>query len=326
MKPIKHKRATIVGIFIFLAIVILIVAVFTLGSQKKTFVKVITVKAIFDDVSGLQTGNNVWLSGVKIGTVKKMTFTKDAMVEVDMHIDDRIAPLIHKDAKAKVSSNGLMGNKIIVIFGGSRSSPVVHDNDYLLPEKPVSTEDMLATLQKNNQNLLAITSNFSDISKKIAAGEGTIGELLHNDTIARDLRRTILALQSTVSSFKITALKSQEVMNNLSDFTAQLNKKGTLINDLVTDTILFNNLRGTVTQLREVSYTASQITENIKNASDQLNNKNSAAGSLLNDEELAARLKKTIINLEAASKNLNEDLLALQHNFLLRGYFKEKEK
>src|SRR4051794_23405932 len=318
MKAIKHKRATIVGIFIFLAIAILIVAVFTLGGQKKTFVRVITVKTVFDDVSGLQTGNNVWLSGVKIGTIKKMTFTNNAMVEVDMSIDDRISPLIHKDAKAKVSSNGLMGNKIVVIFGGTKSAPVVHNNDYLVPEKPISTEDMLATLQANNKNLLVITSNFSDISKNLSAGQGAIGQLLHNDTMARTLRRTLLALQSTVSNFKTTAAKSQDVMNNLTAFTAQLNKEGTSINNLVTDTVIFNNLRGTITQLREVSYTASQITDNINNASEQLNNKNNAAGMLLNDQDVAARLKTTITNLEAASKNLNEDLLALQHNFLLK--------
>jgi phospholipid/cholesterol/gamma-HCH transport system substrate-binding protein len=323
MKAIKNKRATIVGIFIFLALAILIVTVFTLGSQQKTFVKVITVKAIFDDVSGLQRGNNVWLSGVKIGTIRKLAFTSDAMVEVDMNIDERIAPLIHKDARAEVSSNGLMGNKIVVISGGTRSSPVVHDNDFLLPEKPVSTEDMLATLQANNKNLLAITSNFSDISKKISAGQGTIGELLHNDTIARDIRRTLLALQSTVLNFKATAAQSQKVMSNLTDFTAQLNKQGTLINNLITDTVMFNDLRGTVMQLKEVSQTASDITNNIKNASEQLNNKNGPAGVLLNDEEVAARLRNTIANLEAASKNLNEDLIALQHNFFLRGYFKK---
>jgi phospholipid/cholesterol/gamma-HCH transport system substrate-binding protein len=243
-----------------------------------------------------------------------------------MNIDERVAPLRHKDAKAKVSSNGLMGNKIVVIFGGTRSSPVVHDNDFLLPEKPVSTEDMLATLQANNKNLLVITSNFSDISKKLSAGQGTLGQLLNNDTIARYIRHTLHTLESAVSNFQTTASQSQKVMNNLADFTAQLNKKGTLINDLVTDTVMVNNLRGTVTQLREVSYTASQITDDIKSASDQLNNKNSAAGALLNDEEVATRLKNTIANLEAASKNLNEDLLALQHNFFLRGYFKNKPK
>jgi phospholipid/cholesterol/gamma-HCH transport system substrate-binding protein len=322
MKAIRPKRATIVGIFIFVALAILVVLVFTLGGQKKTFVKVVTVKTIFDDVSGLQTGNNVWLSGVKIGTIKRMTFTNNAMVEVDMNIDDRVAPLIHKDAKAKVSSNGLMGNKIVVIFGGTNAAPVVHNNDYLLPEKPISTEDMLATLQANNKNLLTITSNFSDISKNLSAGQGLLGQLLHNDTMARTLRRTLLTLQSTVSTFKTTAMQSQQVASNLSDFTAKLNKEGTLLNDLVTDTIMINNLRGTISQLREVSYTASQITANMNNATEQLNNKNNAAGMLLNDQEVAARLKNTIINLEAASKNLNEDMLAVQHNFFLRGYFK----
>jgi len=177
-------------------------------------------------------------------------------------------------------------------------------------------------LQANNKNLLAITSNFSDISKKILEGQGVIGELLHNDTMARNLRHTLLALQSTVSNFKATAVKSQEIVGNLSDFTAQLNKQGTMLHDLVTDTIMVNNLRGTITQLREVSYTASQITGNIKNTSDQLNDKNNVAGALLNDPELAARLKNTIANLEAASKHLNEDMLAVQHNFFLRGYFK----
>jgi len=64
----------------------------------------------------------------------------------------------------------------------------------------------------------------------------------------------------------------------------------------------------------------------LQQAQQQLNNRNNAAGALLNDEELAVRLKNTITNLEAASKNLNEDLLALQHNFFLRGYFKNKSK
>ncbi|HXL57694.1 MAG TPA: MlaD family protein, partial [Chitinophagaceae bacterium] len=266
-----------------------------------------------------------WLAGVKIGTIKKLSLIRDAGVEVTMNIDDRVAPLIHKDSKAKISSNGLMGNKIVVIYGGTKNSPPVGQNDFLLSEKPINTEDMLATLQANNKNLLEITTNFKDITKKITAGEGTIGALLNDSSIAKNLRSSILGLRSTVSNFKITAVESQKLVKNLIDFTAQLNKKGTLMNDLTTDTTIFNNLRGTIAQLREVSVTASQITNDIKNATSQLNKKDNAAGTLLNDNELATRLKNTITNLETSSKNLNEDLIALQHNFLLRGYFKKKK-
>jgi len=326
MKAIKSKRSIIVGIFIFLGLIILIVTVFTLGGQKKTFAKAIQVKAVFEDVSGLQRGNNVWLAGVKIGTINKLAFIRDVGVEVTMNIDDRVVPFIHKDCKAKISSNGLMGNKIVVIYGGTKNSPAVQKNDMLISESPISTEDMLAVLQVNNKNLLAITSSFKDISKKIANGEGTIGKLLHDTTIAGDLHSSILTLRSTVSSFKSTAVQSQKVMDNLSDFSANLNKEGTLINDLVTDTTVFNSLRGTVTQLREVSYTTSQITDDLQNATAQLNKKDNAVGALLNDEELAVRLKNTITTLEAASKNLNEDLIALQHNFFLKGYFKKKKE
>jgi phospholipid/cholesterol/gamma-HCH transport system substrate-binding protein len=326
MKAIKNKRAIIVGIFIFIGLVILIVTVFTLGGQKKTFVKAVPVKAVFDDVGGLQPGNNVWLSGVKIGTIKRLIFTRNTAVEVTMNIDDRVVPLIRKDSKAKISSNGLMGNKIVVIYGGTKASPPVGKNDYLMSEKPINTEDMLAILQANNKNLLEITTHFKDITKKISDGEGTIGALLNDASIANNLRSAILTLQSAVSNFKTTAVQSQKVIDNLRDFTAQLNKKGTLMNDFVTDTVIFNNLRGTVDRLREVASTAAQITGDIKNATSQLNKKNNAAGALLSDDELAASLKNTVTNLEAGSKNLNEDLIALQHNFLLRGYFKKKKK
>src|SRR5688500_14840933 len=113
MKEAQNKRAVIVGIFIFLGTVILIAGILKVGGQKETFKKSITMKAIFNDVNGLLDGNNVWFSGVKIGTVKKIQLIDSAQVEVEMRIDKKLQYLIHSDAKAKIATDGLIGNKII---------------------------------------------------------------------------------------------------------------------------------------------------------------------------------------------------------------------
>ena len=75
MEAKKNKRAVMVGLFVAIGIIIFLAGIFTLGGQQKAFVRTVSVTAVFDDVSGLQQGNNVWFSGVKVGTVKRLNFT-----------------------------------------------------------------------------------------------------------------------------------------------------------------------------------------------------------------------------------------------------------
>lgn len=326
MKSTKNSRPVAVGIFILLGLVILVVAVFTLGGQKKTFVKGITVNAIFNDVSGLQAGNNVWLSGVKIGTVRKISFYSNTQVLVSLNLEKAIAPHIHKDAFAKIGSEGFIGSKLVVIYGGTPTAPQVPDGGFLAVEKAISTDDMLATLQANNKNLLAITGSFKSISNKIDSGTGTLGYLLNNEAMARKFNASLSSLQVTMNHFQAAAQTSRAVLGNLEAFSARLNTEGSLANKLATDTTLFNVLKGTLTQLRDVTTTASQITDNLKAASDRLHDTANVPGVLLNDVKAGASIKNTIKNLESSSQKLDEDLGALQHNFLLRGYFKKKSR
>ncbi len=326
MKSNKTNRPVTVGIFIIIGILILILAVFTLGGQKKTFVKGFTVNAVFDDVSGLVAGNNVWLSGVKIGTVKHISFMRNTKVLVTMVLQKSLETNIKKDAMAKISSDGLIGNKIIVIFGGTAAAKHVNDGDYLQVQNVLNTEDMLMTLQENNKNLVEITTSFKSISKKIDSGNGVIGALLNNDEMTRKVGASVDGLQATMNNFQAASQRSKAVLANLDNFTARLNTEGSLANKLATDTTLFKVLQGTLTQLRDVTITAGQITNNLKAASDQLHKDDNAAGVLLNDKESAATIKQTLNNLESSSKKLEEDLEAVQHNFLFKRYFKKKDK
>lgn len=311
------------GIFVFLGLAIFIITVLTLGSQKKTFGDFVKVKTFFENVNGLQKGNNVWFSGVKVGTIQNVNLIGDGKVEVDMYIEEKSAQFIRKDARAKLSTDGLIGNKIIEIYGGASQSPQISNGDLIVGDTLLSTDAMMKTLSKNNDNLLAITTDFKMISNRITEGKGTLGRLLTSDELSNNLNSVVLTVRNASQHLeRLTA--------NVADYTSRLNDKGTLASDLVTDTIVFSKLRTTVSQLQEVAGKSKEVINNLQMAGNTLNeglqNKNSPAGMFLGDEKTASGLKATLQNLQSASKKLDEDLEALQHNFLLRGFFRKKAK
>ncbi len=319
MKTISISRAVIVGVFIFLGIAIFVAAVFTIESQKKTFAKSVPVKVIFENVGGLQTGNNVWLSGVKIGTVKKIIFSGSTGVETTLNIDIDAQSHIKKDARAKISTDGFIGNKIVVIYGGTPTSNRISGGDYLISEKMLGTDDVLTTLQQNNKNLLAITDDLKVIIRGIREGKGTIGELLNNPSIANKI-------DNTLSHFKTASISSEKAIAGVNDVVNGFKKEGTLVNQLITDTLLFLHFKETIDRLKEASATISDFANNLKQASGSLNKTDNLAGTILNDQQVATDLKNITRNLNASSEKLDEDLRALQDNFLFKGYFKKQEK
>jgi phospholipid/cholesterol/gamma-HCH transport system substrate-binding protein len=319
MDSSENKKAITVGIFLALGLILFILGVFTLGGQQKAFVKNIKLSSVFSDVAGLKKGNNVWFSGVKVGTISAVRFTGPSQVQVFMNIDQASQQYIHRNAQAKISSDGLIGNKIIVIDGGSPQAPEVQDGDVLQAEKMLSTDDLLKTLQENNQNLLSITADFKVLSHQILAGKGTVGALMADNTMANQLRASMLNLQAATQSAARMAVQ-------LDHFGSKLNTKGGLADNLLTDTATFNRIRLAVTQLQSAATNASTLTNNLNKASDKLNRTDNALGVLLNDPKGAVQVQTTLNNLQQSSIKLNDDLEAVQHNFLLKGFFKSKAK
>jgi len=319
MATTDNKKAITVGIFLALGLVIFLLGVFTLGGQQKSFSKTMHISAIFDDVAGLKKGNNIWFSGVKVGTISSIHFTGNSQVAVSMNIDQATQEYIHRNAGVRISSDGLIGNKIIVIDGGSPQAPAVQDGDVLQAEKLLSTDDMLKVLQQNNQNLLGITTDFKLLSHRMLQGKGTIGALLADSVMGVQLRNSMHNLQEATSS-------AAGLATQLNQFTAKLNTKGALADKLFTDTVTFNRIKVAAMQLQQAATNASVLTNNLNKASNKLNTTDNALGELLNDPKGAAQVQTTLNNLQASSVKLNEDLEAVRDNFLLKGFFKKKAK
>jgi phospholipid/cholesterol/gamma-HCH transport system substrate-binding protein len=319
MKPIQKKRSTIVGIFIFFGIAILITAVLTLGGRKKFFEKTITLSAVFNDVTGLQKGNNIWYSGVKIGTVDAVKILGGSRVEVAMKIEKRSKGFILKDAKAKIGSDGLIGNRIVIIYGGTPGMPIVKSGDRLQTEAPLNSAEMMNTLDESNKNLSAITSDFKIVSRKLAGGEGTIGELIADDSMAKHLEATAIMLQ--YASNNIALLTS-----NLADYTMKMQRKGALTYDLVNDTMFYARLKAASLQIHEASENAKELTKNLTYVSYRLRDSSNLAGVVFQDQQTAANLRVAVENIQAGTKKFDENMEALQHNFLFRGFFRKRAK
>lgn len=319
MAQSDNRKQITVGIFIVIGLLIFIVGIFTLGGQRKTFVKSFTVNVIFNDIQGLKSGNNVWYSGVKIGTIKKIQFYGKAQVMVTVNIDEEAHRYIHKDAKASISSDGLIGNKIIVITGGNPKYPFVEDGDRLQVESALSTDDIMKTFQVNNKNLVDITSDFKTLARSLVEGKGTAGALLTDEKIANNFKTVVANLQRTTAS-------TDRMARELDVFSKKLNSKGGLADKLLTDTAVFAKLQASVNELQKTAHSASALTQNLNNASSKLNQTDNAAGLLLNDQKTADQVRAIMGNLKTSSEKLDEDLEALQSNWLLRGFFKKKAK
>ncbi|MFT4032650.1 MAG: MlaD family protein [Siphonobacter sp.] len=321
------------GIFIFLGLLIFVIGVFFLGGQQKRFIKSIELSAVFDDVGGLKTGNNVWFSGVKIGTVKKIHFYGKSQVEVTMNIEKEAQQYIHQDAEAAISSEGFIGNKIVVIGGGSPQLPPVEDGDIVKAKMALGTDQIMETLQENNQNLLRITTDFKGLVSKMARGKGTIGAVLTDSILAEEFRSTVLNLQKSAEN-------ANRLSNSLAVYAHRLNTKGSLAHELVSDTTVYANIKASVNQLKNTSTTAMQIaswaaeavdqaktaSSNFAKASNKLTSTDNALGTLLNDQKVANDLRTSLKYLGSSTQKLDQDLEALQHNFLLRGFFRKKAK
>jgi len=315
----ENKRSVIVGIFVFLGIAILVAGVMTLGGQQKKFVKAIQLKAVFDDIGGLQPGNNVWFSGVKIGTVRKINFYGDSQVEIEMNVEEEVREFIRKDSKATLSSDGLIGNKIIVIYGGTTLAPPVEDGDRLESVMPLDTDKMMETLQENNKNLVDITNDLKVLTGKLAAGEGIVGAVMTDSTLAENFRAIITNLNRA-------SINSNQMLTDLNKFTSKLNQEGNLFNDLVTDTTMASELRATVASFRSSATNTEELTAKLSEISSKLEDPNNSLGMLLNDPEFAEYLKSTLENTDSATYNLNRGLEALEYTWPFKKGFKRKAK
>lgn len=306
------------GAFVLAGVTLFLVSVFLIGSENNIFSRTFSVSAVFRNVEGLKPGDNVWLSGVKIGTVSDVKIISDGKVVVNLALKEDQNKFIQTDAVASIGSDGLVGSKIVVIRPG-RSAMSVADNDTLKTISPTDTQDILNLAREVGENTRSVTGDLRTIASRINEGKGIVGELLNDGTIAQEIRAAVLNLRKT-------GVNTAEASAQLHGLIYELRHGPGLLPTLVSDTAYANTFRDAIANIERVSANAGEVSDGLETLAAKINERNNAVGVLLGDSVVADQLRTTIENTAQASAKLDENMEALQHNFLFRRYFRKQAK
>ena len=306
------------GLFVIIGLLLFVLAVYFIGDKQKMFGKTNLLTCVFNNVNGLQLGNNVRYSGVNVGTVRSIEMISDTVIKVDMIIDKSIFSYIKKNAIAIIGSDGLVGNRIINILPRKGDSPSVQAGDAIKSINKVNTDDMLNTLDITNKNAALLTTDLLKITKQINNSKGTIGLLIKDSIIANEIKATVTNLKKTSQGTTALIDKANQIVRNL-------DQKNNLIG-VLRDTAVASKIRNTIVNMDQSSKKINSVVQHLDATILNIKEGKGALNYLSNDPKLVQKIDSTMTNITTASFRLSEDLEALQHNFLFRCYFKKQEK
>lgn len=307
------------GVFVLIGSILLILVVYMIGSKQKMFGNTFTLNVTFNNIRGLQNGNNVRYAGISIGTVKDIEMINDTTIQVGMLIDNKMQKHIKNNSVANIGSDGLVGSMIINIVPGIGEAPYVKPNDEISSFNNVATSDMMNTLNVTNENAAILTEQLLTITRSINDGKGTLGRLLNDTIMGNNLNQTLINL-------KYTTNEAQETMHKLNAFVESFDSKESVVGTLMNDPLSGEKIRNLLTHLENSSIEIEKTAKNLNTVVDRINDGDGAINYLATDTTLVHQIQNSMKNVDEGVLNFNENMEALKHNFLTRGYFRKQEK
>jgi phospholipid/cholesterol/gamma-HCH transport system substrate-binding protein len=248
------SQKTRIGLFTVIGVLILVAGIFIIGKKKNLFGDTFHIYGTFNNVGGLQVGNNIRFAGINVGTVEDISIISDTMIRVDMVLQSKIKPFLKSTSFASIGSDGLMGDKLITITAGAANTVVLANGSRILTINPLDFDKSISKLTKVASNAEIISGELAAITIQIREGKGSMGRLLYHDDLAKGLEGTMK--------------NAQDLTGSLADITSEIKGgKGSLGRLLYNDT-LAKSLEGTAahasTTMATINDAAFGFSENMK--------------------------------------------------------------
>lgn len=309
-----------VGIFVLFGTILLITALYMVGKRQQLFSKNIHVFGIFTDVSGLQLGNNVRYSGVNVGTVSKIEIKEEGKISVEMSVDENAAKFIKKNAVANIASDGLVGSMVVnIVPGDNNVAKMIVSGDQIQVNSKITIDEILETFSKTNESAALITSDLAKITHKVVDGEGALGAILSDPLLENDLR-------SSIAGLKTTAQGATNAMDKVNAIISKIDYDHSAASVLLSDPKSRVQIQNVFTNLEKSGKNINKVSESLNDYVQEIKTGKGTINYLAKDTVLAKNIDSTMINVKEATDKFNQNMEALKHNFLFRGYFRKIER
>lgn len=310
------------GVFVLAGLAFLIALLYMIGRNSNLFQSTYSLKAQFDNIQGLVVGNNVRFAGIESGTVRRIKIINDSIIEVTMIIDRSLKQVIRRNAIASIGSEGLVGNKVLNITPSLSSAPFAEEDDVIASKKTTDVDEMLHTLGKTSIDVAAIASELRTTVKRIN-NSLALWELLKDKSIPRNIAGSLENIHRATS-------KSGDIVNRIDSVIMDIRLGHGSVGALVKDTVFATNLNMAMIKLSSAATTADSLGIELRalvgNMDADISNGNGAANALFKDTAIVRKLHAGLDNLQKGTDGFNQNMEALKHSFLFRGYFKKIEK
>lgn len=312
----RSKDPARLGLFVFASVVLLMVALYVIGSKRNLFSSTVSVEAVFRQVGGLRPGSSVRYMGIHVGTVERISILNDSAVLVVMGVRTKDAAHILTGAVATLGTDGLMGSRLVNLEPGPLGGPPITDGTRLATHAALDTDAIMQTLGRTSRNLEEITGQVQILVRNMNSPGNTV-DLFTDTMLAQDLA-------ATVANLRMAAAQARELTGSLHDMAQDVKAgKGTL-GLLLADTATEAQAKLILNNLASISDSVQAAANAMGRFTSQLNQQGGTAHALTTDTAMAGSLRRTILKLDTGTTLLNEDLRALQRNWFFRRYFKEK--
>jgi phospholipid/cholesterol/gamma-HCH transport system substrate-binding protein len=246
----------------------------------------------------------------------------DTTIEVGFLVDKQMQSYIHQNARVSIGTEGLMGNKIINILPVNQPAPQVQEGDLLSASQAVNTDEMLQTLDKTNTNIAEISGDLKSSVRRLNESKALWG-ILNDSSLALNMKASLENISRASANVNSMTTDLHGMITDIK------NGKGSL-GSLLRDTVFSVSLEETLAKVKRVADKAAGLTDELNKTVDDIRRDiDKGPGTLhalLKDSAFAMKLSATMDNVQKGTESFSQDMEALKHNFLLRGYFRKLDK